>query len=85
MEVLYDLDMEARQLCDFLSLPMARAKTVGVHPKFIAMVRELILERTTEGAERKALGSLGPRPDVCEENCCPAPQRPLRPQTANQT
>ncbi|HEY3617413.1 MAG TPA: ferrochelatase [Candidatus Sulfotelmatobacter sp.] len=82
MEVLYDLDMEARQLCDFLSLPMARAKTVGVHPKFIAMVRELILERTTEGAERKALGSLGPRPDVCEENCCPAPQRPLRPQTA---
>jgi ferrochelatase len=82
MEVLYDLDMEARQLCDFLSLPMVRAKTVGVHPKFIAMVRELILERTTEGAERKALGSLGPRPDVCEENCCPAPQRPLRPQTA---
>jgi ferrochelatase len=82
MEVLYDLDIEARQLCDSLSLPMARAKTVGVHPKFIAMVRELILERTTEGAERRALGSLGPRQDVCEENCCPAPQRPVRPQTA---
>jgi ferrochelatase len=82
MEVLYDLDIEARQLCDFLSLPMARAKTVGVHPKFIAMVRELILERTTEGAERKAFGSLGPRPDVCEENCCPSPQRPVRPLTA---
>ena len=41
MEVLYDLDIEARQLCDSLSLPMARAKTVGVHPKFIAMIREL--------------------------------------------
>jgi ferrochelatase len=76
MEVLYDLDIEARQLCDSLALPMARAKTVGVHPKFIAMIRELILERTSAGAERRALGSLGPRQDVCEENCCPAPQRP---------
>jgi len=79
MEVLYDLDIEARQLCEELALPMARAKTVGVHPKFIAMIRELILERT-EGAERRALGSLGPRQDVCAEDCCPAPQRPVRPQ-----
>jgi ferrochelatase len=82
MEVLYDLDIEARQLCDSLALPMARAKTVGVHPKFIAMIRELILERTTEGMQRRALGSLGPRQDVCEENCCPAPQRLVRPQAA---
>jgi protoporphyrin/coproporphyrin ferrochelatase len=79
MEVLYDLDIEARQLCDSLALPMARAKTVGVHPKFIAMIRELILERTTEGMQRRALGSLGPRQDVCEETCCPAPQHPVRP------
>ena len=78
MEVLYDLDIEARQLCDSLELPMARAKTVGVHAKFIAMIRELILERT-EGKERLALGSLGPRQDVCAEDCCPAPQRPVRP------
>jgi ferrochelatase len=78
MEVLYDLDIEARQLCDSLQLPMARAKTVGVHPKFIAMIRELILERT-DGAKRRALGSLGPRQDVCTEDCCPAPKRPTRP------
>jgi ferrochelatase len=82
MEVLYDLDIEARQLCESLMLPMARAKTVGVHPKFVAMIRELVLERTTPGAERRALGSLGARQDVCEENCCPAPQRPVRPQAA---
>lgn len=75
MEVLYDLDIEARQLCESLALPMVRAKTVGVHPKFIAMIRELILERTA-GAERRSLGSLGPRGDVCAEDCCPAPQRP---------
>ena len=79
MEVLYDLDIEARQLCDSLSLPMVRARTVGVHPKFVAMIRELILERTKGGVERRALGTLGPRQDVCEENCCPAPPRPVRP------
>jgi protoporphyrin/coproporphyrin ferrochelatase len=78
MEVLYDLDIEARQLCDSLSLPVARAKTVGVHPKFIAMIRELIQERVN-GAERRALGSLGPREDTCAEDCCPAPQTFMRP------
>jgi len=82
MEVLYDLDIEAQQLCDSLSLPMARAKTVGVHPRFISMIRELIVERMTPGAERRALGSLGPRADICAEDCCPAPQRPGRPQSA---
>jgi ferrochelatase len=76
MEVLYDLDVEARQLCDELGLPMTRAKTVGVHPKFIAMIRELILERMNPNSERRAWGTLGVRPDVCPENCCPAPRRP---------
>jgi protoporphyrin/coproporphyrin ferrochelatase len=79
MEVLYDLDIEARQLCESLSLPVVRAKTVGVHPKFISMIRELILERTSPGTERRALGSLGARTDVCEENCCPPPQKTGRP------
>jgi protoporphyrin/coproporphyrin ferrochelatase len=78
MEVLYDLDVEAQQLCDSLGLPMTRAKTVGVHPKFIAMIRELILERMNPQLERRALGLLGPRQEVCEGNCCPAPQRPAR-------
>ena len=82
MEVLYDLDIEAQQLCDSLGVPLARARTVGVHPKFIGLIRELVLERTTDGAERRAVGSLGPRQDVCEANCCPAPQRPVRPQSA---
>ena len=78
MEVLYDLDVEAAQLCGELSLPMVRAKTVGVHPKFVSMIRELIEERIHPETERRALGSLGPREDVCAENCCPAPQRPVR-------
>jgi ferrochelatase len=76
MEVLYDLDIEARQLCDSLGLPMARARTVGVHAKFIGMIRELILERMNPESARRALGRLGTRPDICAADCCPAPQRP---------
>jgi protoporphyrin/coproporphyrin ferrochelatase len=79
MEVLYDLDVEARRLCDALALPMARAKTVGVHPKFVAMIRELILERMNPELEKRAVGALGPRPDVCAEDCCPAPGRAVQP------
>jgi protoporphyrin/coproporphyrin ferrochelatase len=78
MEVLYDLDVEARQLCDSISLPMVRAKTVGVHPKFIAMIRELILERIDPNTERRALGTLGSRSDQCADDCCPAPRRPAQ-------
>lgn len=78
MEVLYDLDVEARQLCDSLGLPMMRVKTVGTHPKFVAMIRELIQEQTMPGTERRALGLLGPRSGDCAEDCCPAPQRPTR-------
>ncbi len=73
MEVLYDLDVEARQLCDSLGLAMTRAKTVGVHPKFVGMIGELIVERMSPGSERRALGVMGPRADVCGEECCPAP------------
>jgi protoporphyrin/coproporphyrin ferrochelatase len=79
MEVLYDLDVEARQVCHSLGLPMTRAGTAGLHPKFIDMIRELILERMNPGWERRAVGSLGPRPDTCAENCCPAPQSRGRP------
>ena len=81
MEILYDLDVEARQLSDSLPLPMTRAKTVGVHPKFVGMIRELIMERMDPSVERRAVGELGPRASVCAEDCCPAPRRMVRPGT----
>jgi ferrochelatase len=80
MEVMYDLDVEALQLCHSLGLPMKRARTAGVHPKFVSMIRELILERMNPELERRSVGSLGPRPDTCAANCCPAPQSLGRPQ-----
>ena len=76
MEILFDLDTQARELCAELDLHMVRAETVGLHPRFISMIRELIRERTEEGQTRLALGVLGPRPDECAANCCPMPRRP---------
>ncbi len=76
MEVIYDLDTQARQLCEDLGLKMVRAGTAGTHPLFVQMIRQLIEERMTAGTERPALGALGPSHDVCPADCCPAPARP---------
>lgn len=78
MEVIYDLDQEAAAMARELGLKMVRAGTVGTHPDFIAMIRELVLERLGQQTERRALGRLGPSHDVCPPNCCPAPARPSR-------
>ena len=45
MEVLYDLDYAARKLADELGIRMTRVSTVGAHPRFVRMIRELVLEK----------------------------------------
>ena len=81
MEVLYDLDTEARAIADERGLVMVRAATVGVHPRFLSMIRELILERTGQ-CEARAVGKYGPSHDLCRADCCPAPARRPSPATA---
>jgi ferrochelatase len=76
MEVLYDLDTEAKALCDRLGVRMQRSTTAGVHPRFIRMIRELILERMNN-SPRLFLGSLGPSHDQCLPGFCA--YQPLRP------
>lgn len=70
MEVIYDLDTEARQLCDEAGLNMVRAATVGTHPLFIRMIRELVLERIKSDGDRRFPGAQGPGHDVCPTDCC---------------
>ena len=70
MEVLFDLDTEARELCDQHGIRMERTPTVGTHPRFVRMVRELIEERQDDALPRQFLGSRGAVPDVCPANCC---------------
>ena len=69
MEVLYDLDTEAKALAGELGLNMVRAGTPGVHPRFIALIRELIARRVN-GEVPAAF---------CAPDCCPAPRRPAGP------
>jgi ferrochelatase len=82
MEVLYDLDTEAKALCAELGLNMERAATAGTHPKFVRMIRELIVERIDETPARKVVGAYPANPDVCVVDCCPAPIRVAPPRVA---
>jgi ferrochelatase len=61
MEVIYDLDVEARELADELGIRMARAGTVGTHPAMIEMIAEFV---NREHAQ-------------CAAGCCAAARRPL--------
>ncbi|HSV66488.1 MAG TPA: ferrochelatase [Mycobacteriales bacterium] len=74
VEVAWDLDHEARETAAGLGLAYARAATVGVHPRFVRMIVELVAERQS-GAPRLAFGRYGPSHDVCPAGCCPAPAR----------
>jgi ferrochelatase len=78
VEVLYDLDEEARLLCEKLGLSMIRSRTVGNHRGFVRMLRELVGERlaSAPAEERRSLGQFGPSHDVCPVDCCPPPPRP---------
>ncbi|MCH2212474.1 MAG: ferrochelatase [Fuerstiella sp.] len=69
MEVLFDLDTEARNVCERLNINMRRASTPGIHPQFIRMVRKLFQERLS-GTEREAIGRFPANHDVCPEDCC---------------
>jgi ferrochelatase len=83
MEVKFDLDTEALATARRLGVPCTRAATVGTDPRFVASVRQLVLERaaTVRGDEpvRAALGELGPSHDLCPPGCCPNERDPDRP------
>jgi ferrochelatase len=73
MEIIYDLDIEAKDLAIELGITLVRARTVGTHPTFVRMIRELIEERLYAGSPRPALGRFPAEPDSCAADCCPAP------------
>ncbi len=79
MEILFDLDEEARVKAGELGLNMVRAGTAGTHPRFVAMLVELIRERIESLPERKAVGRFAASHDVCPVDCCLPPLRPARP------
>ena len=80
IEVLFDLDDEAADVCRQRGIRFARARSAGTDPSFVGMIRQLVQERI-DGGERRAVGQLGPWHDECPSDCClpgqrPAPKRP---------
>lgn len=69
MEVLYDLDTEAKDLCGELQVGFQRVATVGSDPEFVACLGDLIRERTSDGP-RLALGEYPANHDFCPLDCC---------------
>jgi ferrochelatase len=70
MEVLYDLDHEAKDLCESLGIEFRRAATCGTDPRFAQLIRELVEERCDPGMTRAAVGKFPANHDVCPANCC---------------
>jgi ferrochelatase len=60
MEVVYDLDVEARKVADELGMKMVRAATAGTHPAFVKMIRELVMERIDNTVPE----------NICAPDCC---------------
>jgi ferrochelatase len=60
MEVVYDLDVEARRVADEIGLKMVRAATAGTHPAFVRMIRELVMERINNEVPA----------NICAPDCC---------------
>lgn len=72
MEVIYDLDTVAVRAAHARGIRLERAATPGIHPRFVAMIRELAEERLDPaGSARLALGDFGVAPDRCRPGCCP--------------
>ncbi|MDP3713857.1 MAG: ferrochelatase [Mycobacteriales bacterium] len=74
VEVLYDLDLQARETAAGLGLELRRAPTVGTSPAFVSMLRDLVVERLA-GPELPDHGAPATH-DRCPARCCPAPVRP---------
>ncbi len=72
MEVLWDLDTEAKEAAEQAGLRFTRTPTPGVSPAFVAGIVDLIQERL-EGrpnADRARVASVGGSFDVCRPGCC---------------
>ncbi|MGW0176117.1 ferrochelatase [Rhodococcus sp. NPDC003322] len=86
LEVIWDLDTEARDKAAELGLGFVRAGTPGTDPRFARLVAELVAEQTT-GAPARRLGTeplygAGVNGGLCAVDCCRPARRPARPASA---
>lgn len=70
MEVINDLDHEAKEIAEQLGQTFVRVPTVGLHPEFVGMIVDLIEERMQAQPTRAVCGNRPANHDVCPMNCC---------------
>jgi protoporphyrin/coproporphyrin ferrochelatase len=72
MEVMWDLDTEAKESAAEAGLAFVRVPTPGSHQRFVEGLVDLVLERRDgiPASDRPALTDLGPWFDVCRPGCC---------------
>lgn len=89
MEVVFDLDTEARETADQLGISMVRADTVGTRPEFVSALADLMLERAQatrgESVEQPVIEGATLAPLACAADCCQNPRQPDRPAACQQT
>lgn len=68
IEVVWDLDEEARELAAELGLDYVRAATVGTDPGFIAMIADLV-ERYADGGGELTAPGVGDNGNSCGDGC----------------
>jgi ferrochelatase len=74
VEVRYDLDLQAQErVASLEGMTARRSATVGTDPQFVAMLRDLVVERLG-GDEQADHGALATH-DRCPVGCCPPPSR----------
>jgi len=80
MEVVYDLDTEAKETAARLGIPYERADTVATDPAFVSSLVDILEERAAqargENPARVTVTGTGPFHTVCPSDCCLSPARP---------
>ena len=80
VEVVWDLDTEARDRAAELGIGFARATTAGPDPRFADMVVELMAEHTAGAPVRRLSavpsGGCAANGALCAPGCCEPPRRP---------
>ena len=86
MEVVYDLDTEAKETAARLGVPYERADTVSTDPDFVSSLVDVLEERAAqargENPARVTVTGTGPFHTVCPSDCCLSPARPGQPAPA---
>jgi len=70
----------SRRVAEKVGIEAVRAATPGIDPRFVAMVRDLLVERSAvergEEVARSTVGDQRPWREICAAGCCPNPRGP---------